>query len=109
MMEAIFVIWLFTCIIGSGVHYVYERLNGADHESASKVFNRLAVASGLVGLIGALISEAIALILILLDELLGIIDIWSFFDYIGDQGLGVFLFSNIAVSAAYLGYKGKID
>lgn len=107
-MESVFVIWLLTCVIGSSVHYLYERLNGMDHIGATKVFNRVATASGLAGLVGGIITCVLCLLLILLDELLGVIDIWVFYDLLGKQGLGVFLFSNIAVSAAYLGYKGDI-
>ena len=107
-MESVFIIWAFTCVIGSSVHYLYERLNGMDHVTASKVFNRIAAASGLAGLIGGIITCVLCLLLIILDELLGLVDIWAFYDFLGSQGLGVFLFSNIAVSAAYLGYKGDI-
>jgi len=106
MMESIFITWMFACAIGCAVHYVYERLNGLDHESASLIFNKILVASSLAILVGGLVAIAIAVILILMSELSGFFDIWSFFDYLGNLGVAVFVFSNIAVSAAYLGYKG---
>jgi small-conductance mechanosensitive channel len=106
-MEAIFIIWMATTCVGASVHYIYERFNGSDHEVAAKTFNRIVVAASLGGMIGGIITALIFLVLLMVVSGLNF-DIDTFISFIGFNGWTVLFFSNVAVSAAYLGHKGSI-
>ena len=107
-MEAIFVIWLLTCMLGSGFFFIYERLSGRTPEEAGNTFNVLAGSAGIGGLIGGLMTAGAFILLMLIETITGLVSIDAIFEFIGTNGLIVFFFSNVSVASAFFGSRGGI-
>ena len=107
-MEAVFMIWMFTCFIGSSIFYIFEKLNGTSSERAGEVWNIVVKSSAMGGLIGGVMTLAIYLLLSIIEVTIGIVTVQGIIDYVGKTGLVVFFFSNVSVASAYLAIGDKV-
>ena len=107
-MEAIFMVWMFTCFIGSSLIYIFEKLNGSSTERAGEVWTIVVKSAAMGGLIGGVMTVAAYLILSIIEVTIGIVNVDGIIEYVGSTGLVVFFFSNVSVAAAYLALDDKV-